>query len=524
MGQDSQIFEESLEFLYKTKDDWLKKFSGNDTINIPRGKKRIIVVDGPGILQYRNWFAPTEKYKSEHIYAQSVEDLCEVVTKRMEYLMGMENVTGLLLLMDKNPPATKLAKSDRRNNNTPITPLQLVKGENRTRLELGTRAWQAWFEANPFIAEDTTKNDANGNPYYNWKLPDSRPNKEQIKNGYNGQGPFYEDYLRNKDFKRLLYSLICRGVHRRISTDPARKQFVVVQCTDYIKVKKSDGTSALVSEELNLDYGEVDTSIGYWIEHFNSRGFDVICESDDGDVPLCALLASDQRIVGPRDNILSVAFTGSAYVVQCRWRKSVTRVFDINAYWRSIHLTFGALAQYHNVHIANCIGTYTLLSMLGGTDYVRSFPGARVKTVLTAFFQFFPDILANGPLVGNHWQDPQGFEIYYDTYERLVMAIYTKVRGNSVKFDFDDPETSLNKLVDSRTDLDIERIRTTYANALYCIRYFVQSAYRMPMLDGFLEIDGQSVYGFVMTNPELDNQGQPSVHFAKDARRGESCF
>jgi hypothetical protein len=302
------------------------------------------------------------------------------------------------------------------------------------------------------------------------------------------------------------------GVKRKLQFPPQNpkfeQQWVVIQGPKFSCVRHPQGWSEL-SPKLQINFEEADTAMGFLAAHYAQHKIDVVVESVDGDCLWSLIDGTHERVEKSNNSIESVEFCNRVTFVQSRWSRNRTKVFDVNMMWQAIQTTFNGIAS-RGFEIANPPGTYLALSFLTQNDYVRNFPGIGAKTHYRKFFRYVDEIFSTGPLVGNHWAEPGRFSVNWHTFKRLVVAFYCKSEA-----DFDNVDFFLQSL--NRKDFSLTRVRVTYANLVWCLRYFNATLYQLPTPDPFaVNQNGTSLYGYVYRDDEQNDRGGVNVDFADE--------
>lgn len=578
MGQDAGVMKKAEEML-DNPGAWISRPGNHYKVPLRYSpRNRVVFVDGPSFLQQR------KSYLTPGFYAETVEELIRVICERLEFFLADEHIVGVVFAMDKSAPAAKSCKSDRDPSaGTPKTPLWLAEGFVGSRRQHGIEAFKKWLEERKIVDNTTdlrSSDHTGGGARANFKLPDKKPNAREeiamyllqhprstldsivanvsckmrstVQKALTATGafvketksdvdyfsvapsfarsvqrceqPFYEDCLKNKDFKRCMYDMVCRGVSRRISVPVTgakeTDKFVIVLAQDYAVKVKSDGQSQ-PHKVFTVDYTEADTSVGYWAKYFNDMCYDLQIETIDADVAVAALLSTDSRIQKAGRELKSVHFSADTVVVQGRWDdQKTTIVVYVNDMWRSLQATFYSIAWVRSINIGNPTATFVLLSFMLGTDYVRRLPQLGVNSLFTAFSAKIDEIFATGPLVGNHVDEPERVRISLPTLKRLVAAAYAEHYAK-LEVDYSDIDATLESFVSGppgKAGFSMELLRVFHANLTWCLRYFNVSPQMLPLPNEFaLAPSGKSMYGYVQISDEMDDYGAVKTDFAKDA-------
>jgi hypothetical protein len=310
--------------------------------------------------------------------------------------------------------------------------------------------------------------------------------------------------------------------------DVPDNKWLLVSAPEYCRSKLGPTTGVssvpgkVVTPEARLRYEfqEVDTSVGYWAMVL-SEYFDVDIESNDGDSVICALLATNLRIFPGQQSVERAKFRNRVRVVRHHWDNLPTEVMDINELFIAIHLVF----QNTCPQIVDPIGTYALLSMLLGNDYVQGLPTVNMETVFQAFFRNHERI---GSLFLAPRENAKRVLLDWGAYQRLVVAVYAHYYpGLPDSADISvllselarTKKPAVTRTTKSRGNLSLASLRVRFANTCWCLSYFHSVAYGERWNVDHFEIDEDdvSLWGYVRNTEEADRFGQFDIQLAPDA-------
>lgn len=493
------VMAESEKFLLGS-NHWLKASN-----TVPNGNKKVVVC----LDVLTTFYGRTANGEHGKFVTRTLEEFYTVICEKIYYYLGQHNVIGVHFLVDTSAPENKQILQKRQSENTPETPLHLVEDFEGNRKEKGIEAWRRWMWSRiKRIPRDQRRHcdPLSISAREDFDLPIDPCNEIPEP-----QKPYYSHLLSNKDFKNYLIQAVMGGVKRKLEFPPQNPKFdaqwVVIQGPGFSCVRHPDKWTEL-AKDLHIDYTEADTAMGFITNHYAQHDIDVVIESSDGDCLQSCLFATHERVKCSNERVDSVDFTNKVFFVQCRWTQHQTKIFDVNMMWQSIHLTFCGIAS-RGLDIGNPVGTYLALCFLTQNDYVRSFPGVGSKTYFQKFFKYVDNIFALGPLVGNHWALPSKFSVNWKTFQRLAVAMYCRSEA-----DFRNPDTFLASL--NRKNFSVPFLRVTFANLVWCLRYFNSTLYQFPVPDPFEIVKGKSLYGYVKNNTGKDSVGSADVDFAED--------
>ena len=470
-------------------------------------RQRIIVVDVP--IQWL--YAPGSKQ-------QSLEMFYERMAAKCQFLLESEGTVGVLFLIDKGAPLTKAVFRKADPKTTPKTPATLAADP--------VEAWHEWFKTRPFVSDDDITDAENAAPKKNnYRFPDTIPVVAQRSPQYpKDEGyPYYQHCLSNVHFKRFIHRACAEAMIRLV--DVPDNKWLLVSTPEYCRSKIGPTASVpgkVVTPEARLRYEfqEVDTSVGYWAMVLSDY-FDVDIESNDGDSVICALLATNLRVFPGVQNVQHAKFRNRVRVVRHHWDNFPTEIIDINELFVAIHLVFENTCP----QITDPIGTYALLSMLLGNDYVQGLPTVSVETVFQAFFRNHEHI---GSLFLAPRENTKRVLLDWAAYQRLVVAVYghyypdLRLEGADVAALLREltrtKKPAVIRTTKSRGNLLLASVRVRFANACWCLSYFHTAAYERWNVDDFeTDEDDVSLWGYVRNTHEPDHFGQFHIELASDA-------
>jgi len=526
-------------FNSKNSNQWMKAHTSSYQVALPRpasGKpnRRIFVIDGP------MWLYEFGNPLPGGIYPKTFEQLVESQAQKIEHYLADDLCAGVVFLMDDEPPLAKQVGSERNPTAlTPVTPLDLVPNFVGSRHDRGIEAWNKWTmlpsqrvggkPSYDLGSSDPVSNASRSNFNLAMWEPTKTGNPEAYAAMQAGEisGPFFLDYLLNRDFKRMLYHRILAALTSKIcvpfgrdASGEKQKKWVVLEGTNYSQLRFPDGERAEPRSELKIAYHEADTVIGHYMRVFSKKGYDVVIESTDGDFALCALMAMDSCATRA-DMIKNVCFPTKVYQVRHRWNtKLSSQVIDLCDMWIAVHNTFGAMAAVEGVSIENPVGTFVALAALLTNDYVRRFPQIGERRLYCAVLRNAREIFATGSLVKNHWEEPSEFKVNWETYKRLCVAVWNSL--GSVDNAIDRPGESLKKLFNDEKSIAKKHgftrdlVEVTYANLTWCLRYFNTAGYAdVPVPNEFMTtVEGKSIYGYTKLSTEMDKYGSHDIRVA----------
>lgn len=506
-----------------------------------RTNKKVHKIDGPqGLFELGPHLPGT-------VFPRIFSQLGNMYCKKVEYLLALENTVGVILGFDLGAPLAKdceeMYAARKSDSSTVPTPLTLAPSFAGTREEQGIVAWTAWAQLPgqevltvhdiQFVNANTPKGTVPRHGF-DFKLPTHRPTKngdalrwKQFESG-ELKGPFMEDYIKNRDFKRFLYRKLLEYVceHLYVSTyvgsdKSVKDKWALLYGANYATLRKPNGRKEAPKPGLNFTAPEVDTSVGQLMREFMKNGYDLVFESTDKDIMMCGLMAMDDVISEHAELAKNVVFHQSLYQVSHRWTEKQTLVIDVCSLWRDIHTTFAAMAKTEGFNLENPIGTYVALGCLLTNDYVHRYPQIGGTRLYRSVLRNAAVIFAKGDLVHNHWRNPAEFKVNWETFMRLSAAVWTE--GKNVQINIANPKSAIDELSQPgqfahKQGFDWALVKRTFANLTWCLRYFNLAGHKnYPLPNEFATTsDGISVYGYVKESQEMDQFGSIKVVMAKE--------
>jgi hypothetical protein len=533
MTLDNGVFAFAKEYLITCGDrEWYIVRDTSEQAAIPRpptGKpnRRIVLVDAP-IWLY------------EIRAAKTFDQLLNIMAKRLEFYLTDDLVNGVIFLCDNLPPEAKQCTSARDpTEDTPATPLELVTDFVGTEHDQRIEAWVRWSQQPDRRVNGPRETQVNPSDLnqkrFDFELPAWQPSEKSEPERYalmdegKIKPPFMDDYLKNADFKKMLYLKMLEGLITKITVPfwydhhgKKNAKWVVLQGTGFEKALYPNGTTGDLKSELQIDYREADTVIGHYMRLF-TKDYDLIIESTDGDCTMCALLAMDDCVTQPTTIMIkNVQFSGRVYHVRHRWKNHTrTQIIDVCEMWKAIHNTFAAMSVVNNFRLENPVATFVALSAMLTNDYVIRYKQIGASRLYKAVVRHSGLIFASGDLVHNSWKDPGEFKLNWETFKRLSVAVWTDFK--SVKVDITHPDTALAQLekegtVANRNHFSLALVKRTFANLTWCLRYFNTAGHAKLLHPNEFSTDanGVSIFGYVKDGNGLDKYGRVNVSFAKD--------
>jgi len=516
---------------------WYYEHNTSYQVPLPRPavgqpRRRIFFIDAPLLLYEFGNPLPGS------VYPKTFLQLVNSIAKKIEYLLIDDLSEGVLLVFDDHPPLAKQHSAIRDPTEaTPVTPMELVNDLGGSEPYRRIEAWVRWSQQPDRRVEglrETSLGSSNlAEKPFDFKLPAWKPPKnpspEQAAQLADGtlKPPFLDDYLKNADFKKMLYQKILETLGGRVKIplwkDPAtnrqHRKWVVLLGTNFAATLYPNGVVDKVNDELKPVFREADTVIGHFMRLFMGR-FDLVIESTDGDCTMCALLAMDDCVRKRGEQIGDVAFAGRLYHVRHRWKNTRTQLIDVCEMWRAVHNTFAALAAVERVQLENPVGTFVALSMMLTNDYVTHYPQIGGSRLYKGVIRNAALIFASGDLVHNSWKEPDNFKLNWETFKRLSAAVWTEIA--SIELDITKPDAAIAQLehgdtMASKHGFGMSLVRRTFANLTWCMRYFNTAGLAgVPHPNEFATTaTGASIFGYTKQSSEMDRYGRHSVVFAQ---------
>ena len=470
-------------------------------------RPRAYVVDLPGHLQIRS----TPAYEG---LATTFGDW--LVQERWRINQAFEEPTFKLaiILLDCGTPANKMISRKPAAGKAPVTPREdwRVHIAAKTRMFDDTRIGP--LDDNSVVTD--TELVLPGTP----APPKGAPPLPE--------GVFtYSDYLKNKDFKRLFYDIICRNLLENFAMEP---DHTVILRGPNTAAKLENGVQSAADVNCKFRYKEADSVVGYYATLLSD--FDVYIESADGDVLLALLMGCNSRLIpdavfkSPAD--VNKCFKNRVFVIRGQWATYENSVVDINLLYYYFIMHGYAFAATHKVMdpkshqlvekytARNPILDQVVLAVLSGdNDYVFGslLPAIGTNTLFVTYlrcFAAFPE-----GLTYRHVTEAGYIGCYVDgtALWRFVLCCY-HVLYPKLEFDINNLPYSLTKIREMLPDRykenapTVSRMRLMTGHLCWYMNYFANAAYRLEdYVDPMERRGSRSAWGWRVESVVKDEQG-----------------
>lgn len=447
----------------------------------------IVLIDGPGLLQFRTSSAVQG-------YAHTIGDLVIQFQSRLSAYLSKEQVAAVIFYFDVATPEPKVL-DPKRSGRVPTTPTAIP---NPT-MEQGMAAWAAKLAADivPFHDSSVERLADPSLPVsqaeMNYQLP--RSQKEIAESGCTEEFS-YEECMRNRHFKRLLYDIVLRRLLGGLYIPPDK--WVLACGPKHCLLADSNG-EVIPRPELVPQANEADSILGYYASLFTD--FDIVVDSPDGDIINTMVMGSWPRIEPSKGEL---RFFNKVLILRNQWNpRNSNSMVDINQLFAFYNQFSPLCATKYSINVSNPIMVWTAINILaGGADYVEKSalpnigPASAFRALMT-YCDAFADLC-------QPHLDSNGYHhiiLNPDAFGRLVVACY-RVRGNpELSWNLSDAlETLRSKTQTASVPSTVDGVYVVCANISWTLSYFSAASFGCVPPDPFETRHGLSVWGYTKEN------------------------